>query len=140
MYVYEEFCTYILSFFFYRGKVVTVISHSHFTLNHHHLSVLDFSYTVFVFVLGDCSHVRLFETLWTVARLLCPWDSPGKSTGVDLPLTHFNISCFSIMSNILSSSSCLPWHMFWCVSHNLYILQECSLLMSCKCALLNITQ
>ena len=29
------------------------------------------------------SHVRLFVTPWTVAsRLLCPWDSPGKSTGV----------------------------------------------------------
>ena len=30
------------------------------------------------------SHVRLFLTLWTVepARLLCPWDSPGKNTGV----------------------------------------------------------
>ena len=27
--------------------------------------------------------VRLFATLWTVAtRLLCPWDSPGKNTGV----------------------------------------------------------
>ena len=29
------------------------------------------------------SRVRLFATLWTVApRLLCPWDSPGKNTGV----------------------------------------------------------
>ena len=29
------------------------------------------------------SHVRLFVTPWTVAtRLLCPWDFPGKSTGV----------------------------------------------------------
>ena len=33
-----------------------------------------------VFVL---SHVQLFATPWTVAtRLLCPWDSPGKNTGV----------------------------------------------------------
>ena len=33
-----------------------------------------------VFVL---SRVRLFATPWTVAtRLLCPWDSPGKNTGV----------------------------------------------------------
>ena len=23
-----------------------------------------------------------FATPWTVARLLCPWDSPGKNTGV----------------------------------------------------------
>ena len=29
------------------------------------------------------SRVQLFETLSTVAtRLLCPWDSPGKNTGV----------------------------------------------------------
>ena len=27
------------------------------------------------------SHVRLFATPWT-ARLLRPWDSPGKNTGV----------------------------------------------------------
>ena len=29
------------------------------------------------------SHIRLFETPWTVAyQLLRPWDFPGKSTGV----------------------------------------------------------
>ena len=27
------------------------------------------------------SLVRLFVTLWTIGRLLCPWDSPGKNTG-----------------------------------------------------------
>ena len=33
--------------------------------------------------MGVCSRVRLFETPWAVAaRLLCPWDSPGKNTGV----------------------------------------------------------
>ena len=35
---------------------------------------------------GTCellSRVRLFVILWTVAaRLLCPWDSSGKNTGV----------------------------------------------------------
>ena len=34
------------------------------------------------------SHVRLFAAPWTpcnFARLLCPWDSPGKNTGVELP-------------------------------------------------------
>ena len=29
------------------------------------------------------SSVRFFATLWTVVRLLCPWDSPGKNTGVE---------------------------------------------------------
>ena len=34
-------------------------------------------------MLSHFSRVRLFATLWTVAcRLLCPWDSPGKNTGV----------------------------------------------------------
>ena len=30
------------------------------------------------------SYVRLFATLWTIARQapLCPWDSPGKNTRV----------------------------------------------------------
>ena len=28
------------------------------------------------------SHVWLFSTLWIVARFLCPWNSPGKNTGV----------------------------------------------------------
>ena len=38
---------------------------------------------VYVCVLSRFSHVQLFVTLWTVAaRLLCPWDSAGKNTGV----------------------------------------------------------
>ena len=32
---------------------------------------------------SSLSRVRLFATPWTKpTRLLCPWDSPGKSTGV----------------------------------------------------------
>ena len=33
---------------------------------------------VYECVLNHFSHVRLFATLW----LLCPWDSPGKKTGM----------------------------------------------------------
>ena len=35
-------------------------------------------------VLSCFSHVRLFVTLWTSlsARFFCPWDSPGRDTGV----------------------------------------------------------
>ena len=34
--------------------------------------------------LSRCSRVRLFATPWTGAHQapLCPWDSPGKNTGV----------------------------------------------------------
>ena len=33
-------------------------------------------------LLSHFSHVQLCATQGTVARLLCPWDSPGKNTGV----------------------------------------------------------
>ena len=29
-----------------------------------------------------CSGLSDSVTLWTIGRLLCPWDSPGKNTGV----------------------------------------------------------
>ena len=36
-----------------------------------------------VCLLGRFSHFQLCVTPWTAtARLLCPWDSPGKNTGV----------------------------------------------------------
>ena len=36
-----------------------------------------------VCLLGGFSHFQLCVTPWTAtARLLCPWDSPGKNTGV----------------------------------------------------------
>ena len=38
---------------------------------------------VMVVVVQWLNRVQLFATPWTVApRLLCPWDSPGKNTGV----------------------------------------------------------
>ena len=47
------------------------------------------------------SHIQLFATPWTIAaRLLCPWDFPGKNTGGDchfllqgiLPTQELNLS------------------------------------------------
>ena len=36
-----------------------------------------------VCMLSHFSYVLLFATLWAEAtRLLCPWDSPGKNTGM----------------------------------------------------------
>ena len=41
------------------------------------------TYSMHACVLSLFSHVQLFVILWTVAaRLLCPWDSAGKNTGV----------------------------------------------------------
>ena len=33
-------------------------------------------------MLSHFSCVQPFATLWTLAHVLCPWDSPGKKTGV----------------------------------------------------------
>ena len=33
-------------------------------------------------MLSRFSCVQLLVILWTMARLLCPWDPPGKNTGV----------------------------------------------------------
>ena len=47
------------------------------------------------------SHVWLFATPWTVTWLLCPWDFPGNSTGVDC---HF-LLCVNLFYFLLSRSS-----------------------------------
>ena len=50
------------------------------------------SHLVVMCMLSRCSHVWLFATLWTLpARLLCPWHSPGKSTG---------LSCHALLQGI----------------------------------------
>ena len=41
-----------------------------------------FHVIIVVVVVLVARRVLLFATPWTVARLLCPWDSPGKNTAV----------------------------------------------------------
>ena len=46
---------------------------------------------------------------WQPTRLLCPWDSPGKNTGVGC---HFLLQCMKVKSKSEVSQSCLlatPW-------------------------------
>ena len=46
------------------------------------------------------SHVQLFATGWTVAyQVCCPWDFPGKSTGVD---------CHFLLQGILLTQGLKP--------------------------------
>ena len=46
------------------------------------------------------SHVRLFVTPWTVhAKFICPWDFPGKNTGV---------GCHSLLQGIFSTQGSSP--------------------------------
>ena len=40
---------------------------------------------------------------WQPTRLLCPWDSPGKNTGVDC---HFLLQCMKVKSESEISQPC----------------------------------
>ena len=57
-------------------------------------------------VLSHFSHVQLFVTLWTVARL-CPWDSPGKNTGLGCHILLLEI--FLTQGSNLRLLSLLHW-------------------------------
>ena len=53
-------------------------------------------------VLSRFSSVQLFTALWTVAhRLLCPWDSPDKNTGV---------GCHSLPQGLFLTQESNPHH------------------------------
>ena len=60
---------------------------------------------IYYTIVGACvcysfSRVQLFATPWTVAcRLLCPWNSPGKNTGV---------GCHSLLQGILLTQGSNP--------------------------------
>ena len=56
------------------------------------------------------SRVWLFGTPWTVARLLCPWDSPGKDTGV---------GCHALLQGIFPTQRSNPGllHCSWILYH-----------------------
>ena len=52
-------------------------------------------------MLSHFSHVWLFVALWTVApRLFCPWDSPGKNTGM---------GCHALLQGIFLTQGSNPY-------------------------------
>ena len=57
-----------------------------------------------VCVVSHFSHVQLCATLWTVA--LCPWDSPGKSTG---------LGCHALLHGIFPTQGSNP--RLFCLLH-----------------------
>ena len=58
-----------------------------------------------ILLLSCFSHVRLCATPWTATtRLLHPWDSPGKNTGVGC---HFLLQCMKVESESEVAQSCL---------------------------------
>ena len=59
--------------------------------------------------LSHFSHVWLFATLWTVApRLLWPWDSPGKTTGV---------GCHALLPGLFLAQGSNPVSYVSCISN-----------------------
>ena len=79
-------------------------------------------------MLSRFSHVLSFATLYTVSHQapLCPWDSPGKITGVDFHALFQKI--FLIQESNLHLSCLLNWHM--CSYHQCHLgsLVLCSVL------------
>ena len=48
------------------------------------------------------------------ARLLCPWDSPGKNTGVG---GHFLLQCMKVKSESEATQSCSTLSTPWTAAH-----------------------
>ena len=59
------------------------------------------SYAAVAKSLQLCPTLRLHR--WQPTRLLCPWDSPGKNTGVGC---HFLLQCMKVKSEIEVTQSC----------------------------------
>ena len=83
------------------------------------------------------SRVQLCETLWTVAcRLLCPWDSLGKNTGVgchgllqEIFLSQGSVDRVSYVSPPhwpAGSLPLAPLGMPWQYNYLIYLLRICS--------------
>ena len=61
------------------------------------------------------SHVRLCVTPQTAAhQASCPWDSPGKNTGVGC---HFLLQCMKVKSESEVAQSCLNLTTTWTAAY-----------------------
>ena len=75
--------TFLSDFMYFKPMVKFHISYIKFIFHIYHIVCHMKHLTTCACVLSHYTHVRLFVTLWTVARrLLCPWDLVGKNTGV----------------------------------------------------------
>ena len=55
-------------------------------------------------LLSGFSRVRLVQShRWQPTRLLCPWDSPGKNTGIGC---HFLLQCMKVKNESEVAQSC----------------------------------
>ena len=91
--IYIMITTIIIAFWLFKHVRQDAKPFTHFTL----FATLSFivTYFIYVFLLSCFSHVWLCMTLChpmdSSARLLCPWDSPGKNTGMD---------CYALLQGI----------------------------------------
>ena len=74
-------------------------------------------------VLSPFTRVWLFVTLWT-SRLLCPWNSPGKNTGV---------GCYAFLQGIFPTQWLNPTllcllHCRWVLYHKHYLGSPCKVM------------
>ena len=100
-------------------KVLKSIKVEEKSLGFAHISLSDVAGTESRFLMAVCvlsrfSHVPLSATPWTVAhQLLCPWDSPGKNTGV---------GCHALLQRIFPTQGSKPHllrflHFRWILFH-----------------------
>ena len=79
---------------------------------------MPFIYNLVVSCCCCCCHisrVRLCAThRWQPTRLLRPWDSPGKKTGV---VCHFLLQCMKVKSESEVAQSCLTLHNPWTAAY-----------------------
>ena len=59
-------------------------------------------------MLNCFSHIQLFVTLGTIARLLCPWDSLGKNDSVGYQALHQRIEPTSLTPSALAAKFFTP--------------------------------
>ena len=75
---------------------------------------------------GSLSPFRLLATPWTVA-FLCPWDSPGKNTGVGC---HFLLQGVHPLLKVLPGKAAC-WYLIACFMNTVFGGEEVALLLSC---------
>ena len=99
-YNYNYFCDgpkYLIRAFPMKVLIYNSIAHMHMVRT----SQVALVVKSMAWMLSHFSHVWLFVTLWTIAcQVLCPWDSPSKTTWVD---------CHALLQGIFPKLLCL-WH------------------------------
>ena len=100
-FVLFSFISFSLTYFVYIVNPVK-IKKLKLIQNYHPLHGLHSKVVMYLLLLSHFSRVRLCATPWMAAH--CPWDSPGKNTGVGC---HFLLQCMKVKSETEVAQSCL---------------------------------